>query len=327
MKRVWPYILLWVFLGWACDKETEPAPSISEDPVAVLLSSCVVSYTTKDALVALDFLVASGVTPKYYNADFSSVVFYNGSFTYTFISDTLMSCSENKSYSNFLLVDQSGTFDSIDEHNDRFRAFNAYYLQLGAGEYLSLGAYASGGLLEISPLTVYDGFQAGYQESVVEHMLDLAQKSGGYSCMYDAIYAAVEYVSANAPIGTQAITVFAKRPDEVSVHTSQEVVQFAKEKGVIINVIWFGDQEFDAEQMLELPYKTGGYATHCSYVSSLSSAFAVNRDFLRGEMEINRIRFNLHYWTGVYAPGFSFTHCFNPVSGVTDNMWFKFILN
>jgi hypothetical protein len=125
----------------------------------------------------------------------------------------------------------------------------------------------------------------------MEKLLDLTQKQGGTSALFDAIERAVNFIS-EKNLDNPSVTVLIKnRDDGKSDITLDNLISLAKSKHVRVNVIWLIHryQNVDFAALRRLPYETGGFEVYMSSSYQMNSVFLRLPDLLRVTTSFYRI--------------------------------------
>jgi hypothetical protein len=309
----------------SCQKDETPVRKIKSSPVVTLLSTKVLAYAPKTLDIEFKFILSGGFPLQFYDLISSSVLYFNGSWgNYATTGDSLWVSTESNIWSNAILVEQSGTFDSVDPQNYRAQAFNAYYGQILPDQRIALAATSKDGPAGQDVLEIKQGFTSGYSEELLQDFVWLADNTGGKSCVYDALYELLEYTSANAPGNHRSITVFLHSPDEVSTKTAHQVIQLAISENIRVNTIWLEEDALDARLLTEIPARTGGFSIYCPDLDHITTAFLSMDAALSGNYHANTLRVRFTKSTpGNFHPGYEMLHCFSPWGNhLLPNLWF-----
>ena len=272
MRKLIIYILF-VILITACRKTEFASETDSHFSVPVLHSAKITSHTIHSINFNLDISVCDST--YIFAPELTDLHTYNyNGYTYTINSDSTIKVNNYQNYCTALLIDESGSYLKEDFYNVRFKAFNGFYRNIKPEDSYILSAFSKGGQIENDICTVYgDNFTNIYEESKVRNLLDLSIKTGGESCLFDALYYMTDYMYEKGSGSNRSIVVFVHNKDIASVHTMSEVISNAISKNININIIWFGESNFNITQFSKIPAQTGGFSIYCYSDPYFMSAF------------------------------------------------------
>ncbi len=307
MKKIIIYILLFILVS-ACRKMEFDSETDSHFNVPVLHSAQIISHTIHSINFNLDISVCDSTFV--YGPALADIHTYNVSgYSYTVNSDSLIKVSNFQNYCTALLIDQSGSYLNTDFDNKRFIAFNSFYRNIKPEDSYILSAFSKGGQLENDICTVYGGaFTNGYEESKIKDLLNLSVKTGGESCLYDALFKMTNYVDSLGNGTNRSIVAFVHNKDVASLHTISEVIANAIAKNIKINIIWFGDINFNLNQFSKIPAQTGGFSIFCNSYFNFMSAFLSLDKLLHKDVMATRYNITVSKPTWVVSPGIWFNH-------------------
>lgn len=111
---------------------------------------------------------------------------------------------------------------------------------------------------------------------------------GGGTALIDATYFAVKKIE-NSPYPRKAIILFTDGFENASLHTKLELLEEAKQKGIQINVIGFGDK-INEKYLKSIAYTTGGMYVHLYKTEDLRKVF---RDIDYKRRHYYSVKFNV----------------------------------
>jgi len=327
-----------IFLFTHCSKENNvekkfwPPDAWS---VAVMLSTNVISYNADEVLLDMDVAVLDGSqsltedTMGIVNIPNNSFVFFDlANFDYE-IQNIEYSTPTTKSdlFSTAILIDQSSSYQYIDEKNERFESINAFMQNVKPGNEFLIAAFARDGSLE-NEVSIYgNGFTDNWQD-VVFDLLDLTEKTGGTSNLYDALAQLIDYVSANAANTNKSIVALIRNDDDQqSLTTLDSVISKAAQQSVKINIVWLYDQNYDfnAQTLRKLSWGTGGFTVATGIIKQANTIFMSLNRLLKNQFNFYRINLKMNAINYSFFPGFWIGHSFL-VKDPSDEVFFYFEL-
>ena len=213
-------------------------------------------------------------------------------------------------YSVALLVDQSSSVAELDPNDARLVAAEAFMGNLSSGAEAGLVAYAAGGRLPFSPTTSYgdpqdnrftmdaDGFDLALGA--------LADLEGGTRPLYDALRIAIDYTTQHAATTNRSVLVLAGGDDEGSVHSLDEAIELAIQRGVAIHAVGLSPAA-NPNALTQLAARTGGSISGTtaaprlvSYYGALGSLLSGSAPFYRTTWELNIFGGNFSLYSGYW---------------------------
>ncbi len=195
----------------------------------------------------------------------------------------------NQTYCSFLL------FDVTRSLSHSLISANSYIHSLDNKSYAQIGAYSRNGKLESDTLTIYNNFTNIWSEEIAEELFSLSGKSGGSSCLLDALYPLIEHIDTNGPSENKNIVVYTMDADDnKSSYTAEEIINYANEKNVKLNFIVYDIDKNMLKYNLysELSNKTDGFYLYCQDSRKRNVAFLSLSKVLKGNYNYFRISVN-----------------------------------
>jgi hypothetical protein len=199
------------------------------------------------------------------------VKFHINNITYTHDTATIP-------YFTSIMLDQSAmpeSFDVNDKYNQRFQAINGYLNKLKGNGQVMISGFARNG--ELSGNIEYCNTTpiSYWNKSTAKNLLDLTHKTGGTSCLFDALNTMLDQM-ANVPAQNKSIVVLLiNKDDSLGTNNLENVIQKAKLNNIKINLIWLINtwQYVDFTTMTELPARTGGFLVYMGKIYQMSTVF------------------------------------------------------
>lgn len=214
----------------------------------------------------------------------TSFFFQDYMFNNTWVRHNITNCSYLKDtqytgYFSSIMLDQSSTpesFDLNDKNNLRFAAINGFLNKLKGDAFVLLSGFSRNGklngtyfeLCSPQPVSVWD-------KTTARNLLDLTHKTGGTSCLFDALGSMITYMSAYS-YNNKSITVMIINADDGLGNDSLEsIIQKARNNNIKINLIWLIDnyQYVNFPTLTQLPCRTGGFLIYMGDIYQASTIF------------------------------------------------------
>ncbi len=296
------YILILLLIALiSCKKEKRLDLPVFQNDM-VFTSSRLVDYSPK--IANLEFKIAILDQLKIYGPENqglegvgeSAFQFYNvDNYGYSIDEFKYESAQQQGPYSALLLIDNSSS-------NGYFQGLNFFIKNIGSESEFAISGFARGGELEQDVFTAYgNGFTNDYEESRLD-LLDLANKTGGTSCYYDALDKAIDYVINNANKENKYIvTILQDDDDGNSTATLDSLIEKANDNQIKICIL----HHCNNEVLEKLANATGGFRGGGQLI-----LFSLDK-LLRGEFDEYKLNVKLEkYSPGNFYSGFWFSHAF-----------------
>ena len=209
-------------------------------------------------------------------------------------------------YSAQFLLDQSGSITGNDPNDTRIDAAKAFIQNLGGRDEVGLMAFADGGKLSYSPVTVYStgGRRFTSNPNGFSSTLDeLANLEGGGTPLYDAAAIAVDGVKKHANNTNRAVIVFTDGNDTASRNWNlDQVISYARRRGVPLHTIALSNNVSMAV-LSKMAGKTGGSLAKAVDARRLVSYYGALGQYLSGSGRFYRTTWNMLLKGGSFRLG------------------------
>jgi len=203
--------------------------------------------------------------------------------------------------STVVLIDQSGTYDSVDEYNNRSKGLNKFFQDVQSpGNYL-LGGFSSQGKLTTEPVEFFQQEFGNDPAAQMPFLFDLAQLTGGKSSLYDAINAGLSRLSALNSSNKKNIVVLAHAVDGGSTTPPDSLIANALLRSIQINIILLGSA--DPSVMAKLSLSTGGFFIVCPSDLELMAALNLLNHTLTESGSVTNVTIRYEPESGNLSPG------------------------
>ena len=283
------YFILFLFFAISCRKKEADTQLPWRYDVPVLYSAEAYDYTLRQIDFQLKLAVLRGnnkteeAIEEYINISDTSFQFED----YIFNGGWVRFMKKNISYENStpdatyftsIMLDQSAvpeSFDINDKMNQRYQAINGFLNRLtGAGQVLISGfardGKLSGNLEFCNPNPVQS-----WDKSTARNLLDLTHKTGGTSCLFDALDEMLDHMENIQAQNKSIVVLVMNKDDSLSTATLESVIQKAKNLNIKVNLIWLIDNwtYVDFTTFTELPARTGGFLIYMGDIYQVSTIF------------------------------------------------------
>ncbi len=182
------------------------------------------------------------------------------------------------SYFTSIMLDQSSTpesFDLNDKYNQRYQAINGYLNKLKGNGQVLLSGFARNGALSdniefcnTTPISYWD-------KSTAKKLLDLTHKTGGTSCLFDALNSMLDQMATIPAQNKSIVVLLMNKDDSLGTNNIENVIQKAKLNNIKINLIWLIStwQNVDFNILTDLPIRTGGFLVYMGKIYQMSTVF------------------------------------------------------
>lgn len=288
-----------------------PALEPAAIPSGAMLASRVISYTANSMTFEIDIVVVDENAAPILNLDAAVFVINDTDFPgdiyfdFTPVSVIPLVSANAGPYSASLLIDQSGSITGTDPGDSRIQASKIFLSALGAGDNAQLAAFASGGYLPFSPLTIYGQGFTSNGASFYTALDDLAGQEGGGTPLYSSVLAMIEHTASNGPNANKAVIVFTDGEDTQGGATLYDIANAASNNGVKVFTVGLSSSVnfYVLAQMANL---TGGAFMMTDDAEALISYYGTLGNLLHGSANFYRTRWSLTTSTDVFAPGVVF---------------------
>ncbi len=183
-----------------------------------------------------------------------------------------------------ILVDQHGSYLSIDSGNFRSKQLNQFIHGLSSNGHL-LGGFASGGLMNTVPVEYATPMFITDPETSVPFLFGLAKRTGGVSDLFDATASIVsQYSSAQ----NRNLVIVAHGHDSVSAANISAAISSAAAQSVKVDVVFMGSPD-DALLLAPLAMGTGGFFSSCPSASYMVTTINHLNNIYEGQPVLMRI--------------------------------------
>ena len=181
-------------------------------------------------------------------------------------------------YLTSIMIDQSSTpesFDLNDKYNLRFQAINGFLYKLKGNGKVLISGFARNGILSdnieycnITPITSWD-------KSTATNLLDLTHKTGGTSCLFDALNTMLDRLNEIPSQNKSIVLLVINKDDSFGSTNMEDIIQKAKTYNIKINLIWLIENwhYVDFDILTELPVRTGGFNIYMGEIHQVSTIF------------------------------------------------------
>ena len=280
------------------DGQGDVCDALTALPSAGLLDAQVTNYSARSADFVLD-VFAVGPDSQLYSLnsnDFSidSFEFNNDpGLTHQFEQITVSRITQASvgPYSASFLMDQSGSISGNDPNDARFDAARTFMDNMSSGDEVGLLAFASGGKLPYSPVTLYrdrdQNYFTSYSDGFDSAFRQLASQEGGGTPLYDSVRSAVRHNVNYANNSNGVVLVFTDGRDTSSTASLDEAIDFANQNGVSLHTVALS-RSVDLTVLAQMAARTGGSLTSVHDARQLISYYGALGPFLSGSAQFYR---------------------------------------
>ena len=176
-------------------------------------------------------------------------------------------------YSAAFLMDQSGSITGTDPSDLRIDAARVFMGNLATNDEVALLAFADGGSLPYSPVTIYQDGNRKFTKNPngLDSALDLlASAEGGGTPLYDSVKIAVNYTSANAVNERRAVLVFTDGDDTASDSTLDDAIGATVAQDIPLHTVGLSDG-VNVDVLLRMADETNGSFVQAAEARQLMS--------------------------------------------------------
>lgn len=189
--------------------------------------------------------------------------------------------------STVILVDESGSYDTLDQSNNRTQGIAKICQDFsGASQYM-LGGFSKNGNIADQPAAFIQSNFTSYSKDQLPLIFHLTGETGGKSNLYDAVNNAIDKLSSVS--GNKSVVVLARTDDEVSSTTLSAITAKAITNQIQIHVFFLGNL-LTANNLPKLAQITGGLFVSSSNIRELMCAFENLYNVLSGAANLWRFR-------------------------------------
>lgn len=283
--------VLFVLLALACNLPPELGPVyFYGKDTAIFTGARSVSFTT-DLTFEVDVMLLSGYS-RDYTLDYleAANISFSGPGQYAVQSVTKEYMALRLPGAVGILMDQHGSYVSIDSGNFRSKQLNQFIHGLSANTYL-LGGFASGGLMNEVPVEYATPAFVTDPDTSVPFLFGLAKRTGGISNLFDATASIISQFSSSQP---RNLVIVAHGRDSVSAANISAVISSAVAQSVKIDIVFIGSAA-DALTLAPLAVSTGGLFASCPSDNYMITTINHLNNIYEGQPVLMRI-------TVVYTP-------------------------
>jgi hypothetical protein len=256
-----------------------------------------VSNTAGDLTFEIDLYHLRGydfghlVSPIYFFNDYVDSTFFNfpSEGIFKFVSSTTAKSLSATPSTSVILVDESGTYDSVDYYNNRTQGIVKLCQDFTSPSQFMLGGFSKSGALTDQPTDFIQSDFSSYASNQLPLIFDLTKRTGGNSNLYDAVDNAISKLSLTAD--TKSIIVVAHAKDQASNSSIGSIVAKAIANQIQIHVLFLGDNA-NGGDLSKLAEITGGLFVSCPSIGELMATFKNLYYVLSGTVDVYRFRIN-----------------------------------
>lgn len=250
--------MLILLFGCYLPPDLPPAYFFGED-TAVCVGARPVSLTT-DLVFEVDVMILSGLS-RDYTTDYLEAkdVSFAGPGQYAVQAVEKVYMSTRLPGPVGILIDQHGSYASVDTSNFRSKQLNQFIHDLPSSSPVLLGGYASGSLLAEEPVEFGTSSFTEERNGLMNFLFGLSKRTGGVSVVYDAVLATV----AKFPSGTNRnLVMVVHGGDSASTASLATAATAAIAQSVKVDIIFLGPSA-EAIKLAPLSQQTGGLFVAC----------------------------------------------------------------
>lgn len=307
-----PIIFLFVLLGCAgLPIETHYKAFPETKDAVVVRQARYISNSSTEVIFEIDLYHLRGydyghfVSPIYFYNDYLDSTFFTFSTSgqFKFLSATTAKANSTTPSSTVILLDESGSYDSLDHFNNRTQGIAKLCQDFVSPSQYILGGFSKNGSLGDQPVVFTPSGFTSYNEDQLPLIFDLTTRTGGKSNLYDAVNAAID--KSSSITGNRSIIAIARTDDEVSITALNSVAAKAVTQQVQIHMLFLGDVA-NAGSLPKLAEITGGLFVSCPSIKELMCTFENLYPMLSGLADVYRIRLKFKPATGGVTSGQEF---------------------
>ncbi len=300
--------ILTIFLLSCSEDDEGPMRNLDGDPSGAVINATVVDYNENELIISLDIYVVDGrgnFTGGLSAANFTIEDAYIGyygevSFENTQVSSAKTSAKGN--YSATLLLDQSGSISSTDPNDLRIEAAKIFSGALGDNDYALVSSFTT----RHAPYDVlYYGIYTQDTTELYSHLDNLLNQEGGYTPLYKATYAMIDYTADNAPGNNKAIILFTDGKDTNRGYSLEEVTDHANNNNIQIYTVGLS-RSVELDVLAKLADNTEGAFMWAENARQLITMFGTLGDLLSGNAQYYRTSWKAVRANGNWTSGSSF---------------------
>lgn len=251
-----------------------------------------VSNTSNELVFELDLYHLAGqdfshyVTNYYLKVNYSYLILPSAG-VFQKVDDVQVQATSVASSSSVILIDESGSYDSLDHFNNRTQGIVKLCRDyINPSQYL-VGGFSQNGKLGDTPTEFIEPDFSRYSDSELPALFGLAKKTGGKSNLYDAVNQALDKVAATTTPGKNVI-VIAHATDEVSSVSLNGVIAKALANQVQVHILYLGSVT-NANELAKLSEGTGGLFVSCPTIKELMASFEDLSLILQGSLYVQQV--------------------------------------
>jgi hypothetical protein len=278
-------------------------------PIAAVVGARVVSSNATSAVFAIDIFAADATGASINNlasTNFSIAGFTSSTSgaTYTFTQNSVSTATQSVvgPYSVMLLLDQSGSITGTDPTDARLFAAKVFLESLGSGDNVQLAAFASGGSLAFSPVTVYGSGFTSDGRSYFSTVDQLGNLEGGNTPLYQSTYSAMVHTRQNGPNTNRAVVVFTDGNDTDGVRTIADIGALSAQNGVRVFTVGLSNG-IDVGTLAEMARLGRGAYFHANSARQLISTFGSLGKLLNGSAAVYSTRWSVTVDRSAFGSG------------------------
>lgn len=306
------WLILAAFTGCVIDAPGEYKFLPAEDDVALLHSGRYISHSSTELVFESEVVVLNSFYEGF-NNDYLTVKNFEikGNGTYTLESfRSLQLAGAAKRSSMVFIMDQSGSYKSIDPYNARSQAINKFLQDIVQPNQFLVGASARKGMLTPEPLEVFTTEFGNDWRGNSAYLFGLSQRTGGLNSILDAADQAIELWITNTEPIRRDLILMVHANDESSTTSLESLILKAKNKGVTIHVISLGT-ELNTAVFAQMSQETGGLFAACTTDKQLIKVFRELERLINRETFVYKMRIRFKPAPIMLQPGSGSVHKIN----------------
>jgi len=278
-------LLLFIVLGCNLPPDLGPVYFFGDD-TAVCVGARPVSFTA-DLVFEVDIMLLSG-TSRDYTLEYVEAkdISFSGPGQYVVQSITKEIVPLRLPGAVGILVDQHGSYLSIDSGNFRSKQVNQFIHGLSTSDSYLLGGFASGGLLNNVPVEYATSTFVTDPDVALPFLFGLSKRTGGVSDLYDATAAIISQFSAGS---NRNLVLLVHGHDSVSAANINAVISSAVAQSVKVDVVFMGSPD-DALALVPLAVGTGGIFVSCPSDGNMVTAINHLNNIYTGQPTLMRVK-------------------------------------
>jgi hypothetical protein len=300
-----------------------------QNDAAIVANANYVTHNTAELIFETELVVLNSFYVGFDNDYLLQEDFQvHGDGTYTIESFALISVSAPEApLSVILLIDQSGTYQSIDPYNTRSQVINKFLQDIVAPDKFLTGAATRAGKLSREPVEFHTNEFGNEWQSHSLYLYELSTRTGGTAAMRDGAYEAMQKLADEPETVRRELVLLVHANDETSMTTSEDLISMAHLNNIAVNVISFGDEP-DKAFFSQLAMETGGLYVICPSEKEIGKVFSELERLINQERKGYRLRIRYKPAVqGILQPGTVMEHTIEIIDPYSRNSYNPVFIN